>query len=433
MWNAAPIATLVLILTLPAVPHAADWPQWRGPERDGSWSETGLLKSFPKDGLKRRWSVPVGGGYSGPTVADGRVFVTDRVEDPQLERVHGVDFKTGRKLWTHSYPVDYREVNYPAGPRAAVSVSDGRAYALGAKGHLHCLDAKTGKVLWQHDCFSEYEIKLPVWGIAASPFVHGDRVIVMIGGKDACIVAFDRRNGREVWRALKDRANYASPTLIRQAGEDVLVFWTGDNVVGLSPKSGEVRWRFPFKPRRMPLGIANPILHDGHLFLTGFYDGSLLLKPDPDQFSVREVWRRRGRSERSTDALHSIISTPVLLDRHVYGVDSYGEFRCLDLMTGNRIWEDRTATPQDRWSTIHFVQNGEHTWMFNEAGELILARLSPEGFEPLSRTKIIDPTPKQLRRRLVVWSHPAYADRHVLARNDRELICVSLAAVGQGD
>jgi outer membrane protein assembly factor BamB len=143
---------------------------------------------------------------------------------------------------------------------------------------------------------------------------------------------------------------------------------------------------------------------------------------------VKPVWRRKGRSERSTDALHSIISTPVLLNQHAYGVDSYGEFRCLDLHTGDRLWENRNATPQDRWSTIHFVQNGDRTWMFNEAGELIIARLSPNGFEQISRAKLIDPTPKQLRRRLVVWSHPAFAYRHVFARNDNELICASLAA-----
>jgi outer membrane protein assembly factor BamB len=419
----------ILLFLCIAIPvHADDWPQWRGPNRDGVWKETGIIEAFPKKQIARRWSVPIGGGYSAPTVADGRVYVTDRVEDPELERVHCVDFKTGKMLWTHEYPVSYRNVSYPAGPRAAVTIDDGRAYALGAKGDFHCLDAKTGKVIWKHDCFEEYEIKLPIWGIASSPIVDGDLVIAMIGGKGACVVAFDKRSGKEAWRALDDRANYAAPTMINQAGKKALVFWTGDQIVGLAPQTGKPHWEFPFKARKIPLGIATPIQHLDLLYFTGFYDGSLMLKPNAKSMKVREVWRRRGKSERSTEALHSIISTPTLLGDYIYGVDSYGELRCLELRTGKRIWEDKTATPQDRWSTIHFVQNGSKTWMFNEAGELIIAELSPSGFNEISRAKLIDPTPKQLRRRLVVWSHPAYAYKHVFARNDRELVCASLAA-----
>ncbi|MBG86721.1 MAG: dehydrogenase [Verrucomicrobiales bacterium] len=420
--------SVLLLCSVAFALHADDWPQWRGPNRDGAWRETGIIEKFPAKQIARKWSVPIGGGYSGPTVANGRVYVTDRIERPEQERIHCVDFKTGKKLWTHEYAVSYRDVNYPAGPRAAVTIDEGRAYALGAKGHFHCLDAKTGKVLWEHDCFSEYRIRLPIWGIAASPVVDGDLVVVMIGGTKACVVAFDKKTGEEKWRALDDRANYATPTMIEQAGKKVLVFWTGEQVAGLAPQSGKVLWAYPFKARKMPLGISTPIQHQDILYFTGFYDGSLMLRPNPKKLEVSKVWRRIGRSERSTDSLHSIISTPVLLGDYIYGVDSYGEFRCLELMTGNRVWEDRTATPQDRWSTIHFVQNGDRTWMFNEAGELIIAELSPGGFNEISRAKLIDPTPKQLRRRLVVWSHPAYAYRHVFARNDRELICASLAA-----
>jgi outer membrane protein assembly factor BamB len=423
-----PLSTLALIAMLAASLSADEWPQWRGPNRDGVWKESGIIQSFPSKKIAHKWSVPIGGGYSGPTVADGRVYVTDRIEEPQMERVHCVDFKTGKPLWRHDYPVDYSKVSYPAGPRAAVTIDEGRAYSLGSKGHLHCLDAKTGQVIWSHDCFTEYKIRLPIWGIASSPLIDGDLLIAMIGGEQACIVAFNKHTGAEVWTALEDRANYSAPMVIQQAAEKVVVFWTGDNLVGLAPQSGTVRWTHPFKPQRMPLGVGTPILHRGHLFVSGFYDGSQLLKVNPDRFEVAPVWQRRGRSERSTDALHSIISTPILIDDHVYGVDSYGEFRCLELTTGDRIWEDRTATPQERWSTIHFVKNGDRTWMFNEAGELIIAQLSPKGFEEISRAKLIDPTPKQLRQRLVVWAHPAFAYRHVFARNDQELICASLSA-----
>jgi hypothetical protein len=164
------------------------------------------------------------------------------------------------------------------------------------------------------------------------------------------------------------------------------------------------------------------------LFVSGFYDGSLMLRLRPDQLAVEGVWRRAGRDERATDSLHSLIVTPYLADGYVYGVDSYGQLRCLAADTGDRIWEDRTATSQVRWGTLHMVQNGDTTWMFNDRGELIISRLSPEGFHEISRAKLIKPTRGQLNRRDgVTWSHPAFAYRHVFARNDEELVCASLA------
>lgn len=417
-----------LLMVATPVVMADDWPQWRGPNRDGSWNESGIVKRLPEK-LERKWSVPIGGGYSGPTVAEGRVFVTDRIERPERERVHCVDFRTGKRLWVHEYPVSYRPISYPAGPRAAVTVDRGRAFALGATGHLHCYDAKSGKILWQHDCREEYDVKFENWGISASPVIDEDLVIVLIGGRDnACMVAFDVKSGKEVWKALDDRANYSTPIIIEQAGKKVIVAWTGDRIVGIAPQTGKEYWAVDHKPWKMPLGIAAPIFHDGLLYFTGFYDGSVLLRVNPHKLAVEKVWRRKGKSERSTDSLQSIISTPVILGDHVYGVDSYGEFRCIELKTGDRIWEDQTATPRARWSTIHFVQNGDQTWMFNEKGYLIIGELSPGGYSEISRSHLIDPTPKQLRQRLVVWAHPAYANKHVIARNDRELICVSLAA-----
>jgi hypothetical protein len=208
----------------------------------------------------------------------------------------------------------------------------------------------------------------------------------------------------------------------------VLVYWSGDRVVGLNPADGELHWEVPFPSFRMPLGVASPILAGEHLFLTGFYDGSLLLHLDPRKLAASEVWRRRGQNERSTDALHCIIGTPLVLGEHIYGVDSYGELRCLELASGDRVWEDRTAVPRDRWSTIHMVQQGQRTWMFNERGELILAELSPEGFKELARTKLIEPTLDQLGRRGgVCWAHPAFAQRHIFVRSDEQLACFDLA------
>lgn len=410
--------------------RGADWPQWRGPTRNGVWPETGLVDHFDKPRLDLVWRAPISSGYSGPTVAQGRVYVTDRVVEPkQVERVHCFDERTGEGLWTFSYACQYRGVSYDAGPRAAVTIHDGRAYALGTMGNLHCLDAATGSVLWAKDLNREYSIRMPIWGIAGAPLIEGDLVILQIGGSPgACVIALDRLTGRERWRSLDDPASYSAPLIIDQAGRRVLVCYTGENVVGLDPNRGDLLWKYPFPARQMIIGIADPVFHDGKLFLTNFFDGSLLLKLGKGKPSVTKVWQRVGPSERETQALQSIISTPLLSGKYIYGVDSYGELRCLKLKTGARVWESLDAVPRARWATIHIVANGDKVWMFNERGELLIAQLSPEGFREISRAKLIDPTQGQLRQRGgVCWSHPAFANRHVFARNDKELVCASLA------
>ena len=411
--------------------HADDWPQWRGPNRDGVWHETGILDKFPSPQIELRWRAPVGSGYSGPTVAGGRVYVTDRQTQPkQVERVHCFDARTGRPVWTHSYDCRYEGVDYKAGPRASVTIDDGRVFALGTMGHFHCLDAAQGTVLWKLDCAEKYHARIPIWGIAAAPLVDGDLVVLQIGGTDgACLVALDKKTGAEQWRALDDEASYSAPIVIRQAGRRVLVCWTGQDVAGLDPASGKVLWKYPFPPLRMVINVPTPVVGGDRLFMTSFYDGSLMLKLRQDEPAVEKVWRRHGPSETNTDALHAMISTPYLEGDYVYGVDSYGEFRCLDARTGDRIWEDLTVVPKARWSTVHIVRNGQRLWMFNERGELIIATLSPKGVHEISRAKLIEPTTEQLSRRGgVCWSHPAYADQCVFARNDRELVCASLAA-----
>jgi outer membrane protein assembly factor BamB len=407
-----------------------DWPQWRGPTRDGVWKETGLVEKFSAPQVPVRWRAAVGGGYCGPTVAEGRVYVSDRQTAPTAaERVQCFDWKTGRNLWSFSYDCAYKGVDYTAGPRACVSIDDGRAYALGTMGHLHCLDAATGKLLWKKEPGVDYEARVPVWGIASAPLVDGELVIVQLGAKGACLMAWDKKTGAERWRALDDRTSYSAPIIIQQAGKRVLVCWTGENVVGLNPASGAVYWKYPYPPVQMIINVPSPVVSADRLFLAGFFDGSLMLKLGQVEPRVEKLWGRRGASEQKTDALHCMIGTPYLEGDYVYGVDSYGELRCLDARTGDRKWEDLTAVPKARWATIHMVRNAGRVWMFNERGELLIATLSPQGFHEISRAKLIEPTTGQLPQRGgVCWSHPAFAYKHVFARNDRELVCASLAA-----
>lgn len=412
---------------------ADDWPQWRGPQRDGKWRESGIVERLPEKELPKVWRAKVGAGYTGPTVAAGRVFLMDRQTSPeQAERVLCFDAKSGKSLWTYSYPCQYIKIGYQAGPRAAVTIEDERAYALGAMGHLHCLDPATGHVIWKHDCNQEYKIDMPIWGISAAPLVYQELLICPIGGENACVVAFNKTTGQEVWRSLSDRVQYSAPIVVRQGDQDVVVCWTGDSVAGLQPLTGKVLWRTEFTPINMPIGVATPVLNGDRLFMTSFYDGSLMLKLKPDQPAVEVLWKRKGASELKTDALHSIISTPMFVGDYVYGVDSYGELRCLKAENGDRVWENLTATPRSRWSTIHFVQRGDKAWMLNEKGELIIAELSPQGYREISRAKLLEPTLEQLNQRGgVCWSHPAFAGGHVFARNDEELVCASLLTADQ--
>ena len=413
--------------------NADEWPQWRGENREGVWNETGIIEKFEEPEIPIRWRVPIGSGYSGPSVAEGRVYVTDRVTEPkQTERVHCFDWETGESIWSYSYDCIYK-IDYTAGPRATVTVQDGLAYALGAMGHLHCFDAATGEIVWKRDLNAEYNINMPIWGIASAPIVEGDHLIVQIGGKpNACIVAFDRKTGEEKWKALDDNASYSAPIVITQAGERVLVCWTSTNVVALNPQTGALHWLYTFAAEGVISAIATPTFYRNELFVAQFQRGALLLKLSPDALEVELGWYRTGKDEQNTDAIHPAMSTPVRIDDYIYGVDSYGELRCLDAGNGDRIWEDLTAVRKARWSTIHFVRHpvsaDNRVWMFNEHGELLITELSPEGLNIISRAKLIQPTRDQLNRRGgVTWAHPAFAYKHVFARNDKELVCANLA------
>ncbi len=406
-----------------------DWPDWRGNNRDGIWKESGIVKKFNGKTIPLKWSIPCGPGYSGPTVSGGRVYITDRPEKSAAsERVLCVDAKNGNTIWTYSYACQYGNVGYPNGPRTSVVINDEKAYSLGTVGNLFCFDAKTGTVLWQRDLNREYQIKMPIWGIASTPLIYENRIIIPIGGSmSASIIALDKNSGKEIWRSMNDKISYSPPVLIQQAGKPVVVVWTADNLNGLDPETGKVYWKIPFSVK-MGMGISTPVRYGDYLFVSCFYSGSLLVKLSRQSITAEKIWLRVGESEYKTDALHCAINTPLIKDDCIYGVDSYGELRCLRLLTGDRLWENLSAVTKNRWANIHFIQNGEQTWMFNEHGELLITQLSPQGLKILSRAKLIEPTTGQLNRNGtgVTWSHPAFANRHVFARNDNSLICAYL-------
>lgn len=409
-----------------------DWSQWRGKNRDGVWRDSDIIPSFTANDLKPLWRTEIGTGYSSPTFADGKVFLMDFDENKNEESVRCFNSQTGEQEWEHTYESIYK-IGYTAGPRASVTIVEGLAYALGAMGRLHCLDIRDGKVQWDRDLNAEYKIKetkrMPIWGIAASPLVHEKILILQLGAKDASVVGLDKETGKEIWRALDDQGHYSSPVMVRQMDKDVVVCWTGGSVAGINPANGDVYWREEFKPSRMPIGVATPVIKDNKIFLTSFYDGAMMLEMAEMEMKVKKLWHLRGPNERSTEAIHSIISTPIWIEDHIYGVDSYGELRCIRASDGSRVWEDLTAVKKSRWGTIHFVSHGDDVWMLNEQGELMIGQLSPEGLRIKSRASVLkaDQMRQPNRRNGVVWSHPAYANQCVFLRNDSELICIKLA------
>jgi outer membrane protein assembly factor BamB len=276
-------------------------------------------------------------------------------------------------------------------------------------------------------------IDIPIWGLSASPLVTGSLAIFQIGGPGgACVVGLDATTGKEHWKSIDDRTSYTSPILIRQAGRDIVVCSTANRIAGLDPETGAAHWDLENKRVRLVDNVPTPVhdAADGRILLTSFYNGTRMLRAKPDAVEIEMLWDRRGSSERRTDALHPMIATPLLRGPHIYGVDSYGELRCLDASNGDRVWEDQTAVPKARWATLFFVQNGDRTWMFSEEGFLILAELSPSGYREIDRTRIIEPTTPLSDRPsgAVCWVHPAFAGRCVYIRNDRELVCLDVAA-----
>jgi len=277
-----------------------------------------------------------------------------------------------------------------------VTIANGRAFSLGAIGHFHCFNSENGDILWSKDLLKECEIRMPVWGISASPLVYGEIVILLIGGSNgACVVASDTQTGKETWRALNDPCSYSSPMVVQQAGKDVLVCWTGANIAGLNPQSGEVYWIHRTEPSRMIINVPTPAFDRDRIFLTWFYDGSRMPKPALGKLAVEEMWRQCGANEQKTKALHSMITTPIIDGESIYGMDSNGRFRCLDAATGERIWESDRVVPYGRWATIHMVRNGDFVWIYSEDGEIIISQLARDGYHEISRAQLIEPTTDQ--------------------------------------
>jgi len=417
--------------------QAEDWPEWRGAGRQGVWRDTGVVERFPAEGLRVKWRREIKAGYSGPAVANGRVFLMDYERGAGTavtERVLALDESSGRTLWTKVWAADYRGLDYNNGPRATPTVDGDRVYVLGAMGMMFCLRANDGVVVWSKDFVRDFGTVVPGWGMSSAPLIVGDRLIAVPGGAgNAKVIAFDKHSGKELWRALSSvdsEPGYSQPVLI-QSGKPQVIVWHTTAIESLDPTTGKVLWSQPFRVR-MNTPIATPAWNAPHLLVSGFFDGARMMELSAASAGAKMLWASDSVSEVKSDKLHALMSQPVIDGEYVYGICAFGQLRCLHRATGKRVWETQAVTVERaRNASAWMVRHGERVFIFNDRGELIVARLKPSGYEEISRTKIIKPTSAPGARRelgAVNWSHPAFANRHVVARNDEEVIRVSLAA-----
>lgn len=415
-----------------------DWPQWMGPNRDNVWKETGIVEKFPKGGPKVLWRTPINAGYSGPAVAGGKVYITDRVlakgaanpEDPfdtnnkiaSTERVLCLDQKTGQEVWKKEYECAY-QISYPAGPRCTPLVSGGKVYTLGAMGDLYCFEADTGKIVWNIDFKKTYGAKPAIWGYAAHPILDGKKLITLVGGEGSHVVAFDKDSGKELWKAHTDKEiGYAPPLFTTAGGKRQMIVAAPKSVYAVDPETGAELWSTPYNADNTSM-IMTPVRSGDYLYIGGWRTKNLMLKLKADKPGVDVVFK-----DKKGAGVSPVNVQPFVQDGVIYGHDEGGALMAVEIPSGKRLWDSPgplAADPKGS-DTSFIVKNGDRFFFFNESGELVIGKLTPKGYDEIDRAKVIDQTGSAFGRK-VVWCAPAYADKKMYVRNDKEIICIDLA------
>ena len=414
------------------------------------WDEPNTIDKFAEGGAKVAWRIELGAGYSGPAIVDGRIFVTDRTKDEGKgkdvenairkvgevaggERVLCLDEETGEKIWSHTYDCPY-SIAYPTGPRSTPTVDGEYVYTLGAMGRLFCFQASDGTIVWQKATDRRVQSKGSAMGYSSHPYIDGDRLFVAVGGEGSGVVAFDKTTGKELWKSVTtfDIA-YAPLVMYEKDDEKQLIFWHADSVDSLNPETGEIHWsiKFPKERSASQTSIAMPRIEGNRMLISEYYKGSLMLEIGSNPPSVEEKWRSQESDPRNKTTLNTLMMTPIVKDGLAYCIanDARGKgvFRCIEVESGELVWEkkDWLAEEAQVFATAFVVENGEKCFMFNDLGELMIVRLSRDGFTELSRAKVLESS-GVARGREVVWCQPACANGHLVVRNDKEIVRVNL-------
>lgn len=440
-----PFASFVVTLTSTLADY---WSSWLGPTADSVFHENGTVTEIPAGGLKTIWEAPVHMGYSGPSVADGKVFFMDYIRtkgeltnraswNDELkgeERVVALDAKTGKELWSYAYDRPYH-MSYPGGPRATPIYADGKVYALGAEGNLNVLDADTGALIWSKDFFKDYGAETPRWGHAAHPLIYQDRVICIVGGIGSTAVAFNKDTGEQIWRKLSaDSQGYCPPSIVNYAGVDQLIIWHPEGLYSLNPITGQSYWSQDLRPK-LGLTVGAPRVNQGRMFASGQSGPAALLKLSEDKPGAELVWLGNPQT-----AMYTLNNTPVFTDDAIYGVDlESSSLIAVDPENGSRIWmtQEPVLDPEVRANSkrrlrhgtafLYRLRSSDTFYIMSENGDLVIAELSLDGYREIGRQNVLEPT-NSSGGRSVVWSPPAFANKTMFARNDKKLIAVDLSS-----
>ncbi len=396
-----------LALAVGAQSPVADWPQFLGPDRTGVYRGPALAEAWPASGPRVVWQKPVGQGFSGPVVAEGRVILFHRVSNREV--VEALDARTGASQWRYDYPTSYRDdFGFDEGPRAVPVVANGIVYTFGAEGQLHAVALATGTRVWSEDTMRRFGVAKGFFGAAGSPLVEDGRVIANIGGRGAGVVAFDAKTGKVLWAAGDDDASYSSGTGATIGGRRIAVFLTRTRLVGLDPATGQVRFERPWRARQAAsVNAATPLVIGDLIFVSAEYGpGAAALRVQGS--TLTELWA-------SDDVLSSHYATSVHRDGYLFGYHGRQEFgpsfRAVELSTGRVRWS------QDNFRAGSVTLAGDRLLIVRESGELILAALSPDAFRPLARAQILPAT---------VRAYPALAGGLLYVRNEKTLVCLDL-------
>lgn len=384
---------------------AADWPQYRGPRRDGVSAETGLLGTWPEGGPKVLWRVPLGEGFSGLTVAGNRLFTLQQPGDATLVTAH--DAGTGKELWRFRLDAAYED-SQGNGPRSTPTVDGNRVYALSARGKLAALDAGTGKAIWRKDLVQEFGATIPQWGVSTQPAVDGNLLLVDVGGRPGnAVVAFDKASGKVVWKSESDIAGYSQPVALTVDGVAQLVFFRGNALVALSPRDGKTLWKLPWRTD-WDVNAATPIfVPPNQLFVSSGYDtGSALLRlrADGGRPRVEEVWKSK--------VMKNQFSSSVVRGGHVYGFDNK-VLECIDLATGKVRWKQSGLGH----GSLLLAQG--QLYVLSERGRLVLVDATPDAYKERGSVQILQGK---------CWTPPTLANGRLYVRNEKEMVCLNVEA-----
>lgn len=419
----------ILLLALPAPAPAADWPQYRGPNRDGHSHDKGLLKAWPKEGPRRLWSIDtLGHGYSGPAVVGDRIYIMGS-QDSKTELLFCLDAKDGSKVWSAEVG-DFYKNPWGGGPRGTPTVDNGQVFALGGQGNLVAADAKTGKVQWKvslpKDLGAKQKVyRYPEWGFTESPLVDAEKVYITPGGPRGTMAALNRKDGKVLWRSTdwKDEIDYVSPVRHSVNGTDMIVQRTAEHVAGVSPKDGSVLWRYALEAR---ITIPSPICKGNKVFVASAYNVGcdlIELTAAGGKFTAKSAYSAEAKKN-----LQNHHGGVVLLDIHLYGYSDRGRggWQCVEFDTGKVVWSSpKTPKGSIVYADGHFILFDE------EKGDCVLIKATTAGYEekgrfPLpSKSKLPRPANRKGKN---FWTHPVVANGRLYLRDQEQFMCFDLQA-----